>query len=368
MSLTTVPINDLSRISSEERDALTNAASDAIASGSYVLGSRVTEFEDLFAHYVGSPHIISTASGTDALVLALAALDLPTGSTVATVANAGGYATTAIHSVSLTAHFVDIDPESHLMDPQALEAALDEDSAISAVIVTHLYGNPAHVALLQQICEAASIPMVEDCAQATGLRTDDRHVGTFGAIGTFSFFPTKNLGALGDGGAVITGDPELAARVQSLRQYGWSNKYRVELLGGINSRLDEIQAAFLTLRLQTLDRDNQRRREICNAYDAALASQESHLIWNGTGVGHLAVLEAPNRDVLQEHFTTLGIGHAVHYPIPDHQQPAWSKLYADIRLPVTEQKASEICTIPCFPNMTGTEVERVAEALSSFVG
>lgn len=366
MARTTVPINDLSRIGIEEKELLSTVAADVISSGSYVLGSRVADFEKVFGRYLGLPNVISVASGTDALILALASLNLSPQSKVATVANAGGYSTTAIHAVSLHAHFIDIDPKTHLMAPQALKSAIEADPSIAVVIVTHLYGNPAEIATIVSICKEAGVMLIEDCAQATGLQINGRHVGTFGDIGTFSFFPTKNLGALGDGGAVVTSNPELAQRIHSLRQYGWSDKYTVELLGGMNSRLDEIQAAFLTLRLPNLDHENQLRREICVTYANALGDKDSRLVWNGDGVGHLAVIDSNDKAKLQTHLESQGIGHTVHYPIPDHQQPAWSGLYSGAQLPVTNQKMNSICTVPCFPNMTEVEINRVADALASF--
>jgi dTDP-4-amino-4,6-dideoxygalactose transaminase len=356
-------INDLSRHVAGMTDDLVAAADAVIRSGWYVLGATVAGFEDAFGSYTGAAGCVGVGNGTDALELALRALDVGPGDVVVTVANAGGYGTTAIRAVGARPRWVDIDADTLLMDPAALAVALRERPA--AVIVTHLFGRTADIDRIADLTRAAAVPLVEDCAQAHGARVDGRHVGTWGDLGCFSFYPTKNLGALGDGGAVIGANDALTDRVRMLRQYGWESKYRVGIDGGRNSRLDEIQAAFLAAMLPHLDDWNQRRREIAALYSDAISHPAVQVpTRSGTDdVVHLFPVRTSDRDSLQTHLAGHGIPTDVHYPVPDHRQPTED---GSITLAVTEAACREILTLPCFPEMTDAETLLVAEGVNSW--
>jgi aminotransferase EvaB len=331
--------------------------------GWYILGPEVAAFESEFAAYCGTAHCVSVANGTDALEIALRALGIKPGDGVATVANAGGYSSTAIRSVGAEPVYIEIDPVSMNMQPAALSAAMN--GRVRAVIATHLYGRMADVKVLLEIANAAGVPLIEDCAQAHGATLDGRKAGSWGALGCFSFYPTKNLGACGDGGAITTNDAALANRVKLQRQYGWTAKYRSNEHGR-NSRLDEMQAAILRTKLPLLDGWNRRRREIAALYNEALA--ESEIAWpRGAGeafVAHLYVVRAPDRDALRDELKAAGIATDIHYPIPDHLQDAVRReKRAMVSLPETERAAREILTLPCYPELRQEEIERIANVL-----
>jgi dTDP-4-amino-4,6-dideoxygalactose transaminase len=239
------------------------------------------------------------------------------------------------------------------------------DSEVRAVVVTHLYGLLADVEGILALCRDRGIAVVEDCAQAAGARGNGRRAGAIGDAAAFSFYPTKNLAALGDGGAVTTDSDDVAERVLQLRQYGWDQKYRVSVSGGRNSRLDELQAAVLRMRLGRLDEWNARRRVIVHEYAAVLAPGVGRLVAGGGEdyVAHLAVVVAEDRERLRVTLDAAGVGTDVHYPIADHRQPAWSEDYADVHLPVTEHAVEHVLTVPCFPELTDEEVARVCEVL-----
>ncbi|MET0434558.1 MAG: DegT/DnrJ/EryC1/StrS family aminotransferase [Cellulomonas sp.] len=360
-----VPINDLGRALTEESAEITAALSRVLASGWLVHGPEHTAFESELAAYLGAGRVLGVASGTDALEIALRAVTDPARPVVVTAANCGGYTTTAARRAGLTPRYADVDPETHLLTAATVEPVLDE--RVGTVVVTHLYGRAADVAPLRELCAARGIRLLEDCAQSAGARTGEGMAGALADVATFSFYPTKNLGAIGDGGAIATSDPAVAERVARLRQYGWSGKYQIAEDGGRNSRLDELQAAVLRTRLARLDAGNARRRAIVAHY-AERASERVHVLpADGDGhVGHLAVLTTPDRDALREHLAADGIGHDVHYPVPDHHQPAFAAEYAGTVLPVTERLAAEVLSVPCFPELTDDEVARVGDALARF--
>ncbi len=246
-----------------------------------------------------------------------------------------------------------------------LSAATVEEALTTstrAVVATHLYGLMCDVEGIVEICRERGIAVVEDCAQAAGAQRGGRRAGSLGDAATFSFYPTKNLAAIGDGGAVATNTPEVDERVRALRQYGWSQKYRAEVPGGWNSRLDELQAAVLRVGLARLDERNERRREIVRRYAEALPPHAGRFVWNDGEdfVGHLAVILAEDRDHVRTALDAAGIGTDVHYPVTDYEQPAWR---SDVRLPVTDHAVAHVLTVPCFPELTEDEVDRVCEAL-----
>jgi dTDP-4-amino-4,6-dideoxygalactose transaminase len=336
-----------------------------VDSGRYVLGSNVQDFEAAFARYVGVDHAVGVANGTDALALALRALNVGAGARVVTVANAGCYASTAIAQVGAVPRYVDIDPRRMTLAPDALAQAL-RGEPVAAVIVTHLYGQMADVAAIAAICEKAGVPLVEDCAQAHGAMAAGRRAGAWGAIGCFSFYPTKNLGALGDGGALVTSDEACAARARALRQYGWVRKYEVALAGGGNSRLDELQAAVVHAKLPRLDAANSERRAIAGRYGAAFAGLplvcppppgDDHAV-------HLYVVRTPRRAVLHAHLMERGIACDIHYPVPDHRQPV--RLPPAVDLPATDAACAEVLSLPCYPGLQPAQIDRVIDAVRGF--
>lgn len=337
-----------------------------LASGRLVLGPEVAAFEHAFAELCGVAHGIGVASGSDALELALRALAVGCGDRVLCVANAGGYASHAIAACGAVPVYVDIDPVNMLMDPAAAEQGLRDKP--KALVLTHLYGQLAPVEEIAALCAAHGVALVEDCAQAHGASRNGRRAGSFGDIGCFSFYPTKNLGAMGDGGAVVTHSEERAGCLRELRQYGWRGKYTVARAGGRNSRLDELQAAILNVKLRGLLADNARRRAIAARYSSELRSAAVSMSARGSGeddVAHLLVLRCTRRDALQAHLARHGIDSDVHYPIPDHWQPAWRRATPP-SLPMTEQAASEVLSLPCHPALTDEEVERVIKAVNDF--
>ncbi len=356
-----VPLNDLARAARQEHDALAAVLARVARSGWYVLGEELRRFEAAFAAYVGVAHAVGVGNGTDALELALRALRIGPGRDVVTVANAGMYSSTAIRRVGARPVYADVDETTMNLDAHALEAALTPSTA--AVIVTHLYGRLADVEAIAALCTARGLPLIEDCAQAHGARRGGRQAGAFGTLSCFSFYPTKNLGALGDAGAVLTGDDALAARLRALRQYGWGGKYEVREPGGVNSRLDEVQAAVLAHRLAALDARNARRRAVARRYSQSLRNPAIAPPSPGgeDDVAHLYVVRCAQRDALRAHLAACGIGADVHYPIPDHLQPAYP-LSPLPHLPVTERLAREILSLPCFPELDDAEVDAVIEA------
>jgi dTDP-4-amino-4,6-dideoxygalactose transaminase len=337
-----------------------------VDSGWYVLGPEVLAFERDLARAVGTSHAVGLANGTDALQLALASVGVEAGDEVVTVANAGGYSTAAIHAIGAFPVYVDVADDDLLISPQAVEDALT--ARTRAVVVTHLYGRLAPVEAVLAVCRPLRVAVVEDCAQAIGAVSRGRAAGSFGDAGTFSFYPTKNLGALGDAGAVVTSREGVSERVRHLRQYGWSAKYRVSLAGGRNSRLDELQAAVLRVRLPHLEAANERRRAILTAYVKAAASAGIQLVGglaDDATVAHLAVLRCAQRQASADALRELGIATDVHYPVPDHWQSTHGG--AAPSLPVTERACGEVLTVPCFPELTDLEVERVCVAIETRV-
>lgn len=360
-------INNLGARIARYHSKIESAISQALSSGWVVLGPSVARFEGQFAQYIGTVHCVSVGNGTDAIELALRGLGVNAGSTVATAANAGMYTGTAISAIGARPFFMDVQESTASVTLAEIERALA--AGVQAVVVTHLYGRAvSEIEKIAEACRDARIPLLEDCAQSHGARIGGRCTGSFGDAASFSFYPTKNLGALGDGGAITTNDAQLADKLRQLRQYGWTKKYEVSVQGGRNSRLDELQAALLSVFLTDLDESNERRRQIAARYQALIRHPDVHLPPGGEAddVAHLFVLRSARRDDLSAHLKTQEIASDVHYPIPDHRQPVFSNQFAALTLPVTERLAREILTIPCYPEMTDEEVERVASAINTW--
>ncbi len=362
-------LNDLARHLGPHRADLDAAIGRVLTRAHFVLGAEGERFEREFAAYCGARHCAGTANGTDALELALRAVGVGPGDDVLTVANAGMYATAAILAIAARPRYVDIDPATLLIDLDDLDRALDPAThprPAGAVVITHLYGQPADAAEAARRAGVHGVPVIEDCAQAHGAHRQGRRCGSLAAAAAFSFYPTKNLGAVGDAGAVVTDSPELAARVRELRQYGWTAKYVATRAGGRNSRLDEVQAAVLTTLLPRLEGWNERRRQIMRRYAAGIAHPDVRLPdRTGDGdAGHLFVLRTPRRDALRAHLAARGIGTDVHYPVPDHLQPAVTAAIGPTPpLPHTEAACAEVLTLPCFPELSDAEVDAVTSAI-----
>ena len=359
-------INDLSLHNGAIADALHRAASRVIDSGWYAMGPEVTAFEKAFAVYCGTADAIGVANGTDAIELALRAVGVAQGDEVITVANAGFYSSTAIRAIGAVPVYVDILEKTLLIDPASAAAAITAKT--KALVVTHLFGQLADMEPLCALAKKHGIALLEDCAQSHGATANGKRAGSFGDIAAFSFFPTKNLGALGDGGAVATSRVELAARVRSLRQYGWAAKYTVADSGARNSRLDEMQAALLSVKLPLLDGWNEMRRQIAKCY-AEKIQHPAVRVPNIAGIDHVAhlyVIRCSQRDALKKHLQDHGIASDIHYPILDTQQPVTGGVFSDVALPVSEKVRNEILTLPCYPELTFEEVDTVANCINGW--
>jgi len=363
-SIAPIPFLDLRRATLELADALRAAIAEVVAGGSYVLGPRLRAFETAFADACGARHAVGVASGTDALELGLRALEIGPGDEVVTQANTCVPTVAAIERTGATPVLCDVDPLSGAMDPASLEAALGPRTR--AVIPVHLYGHPADMRAIGDVAARHGIAVVEDCAQAHGASFDGRPAGTMGAIGCFSFYPTKNLGALGDAGAAITNDPRLADRLRMLRQYGRRGPDE-HVVPGVNSRLDELQAAVLGVKLEHLTAWNRRRRAIAIVYDEAVRDTPVTPLARDPRAGHvfhLYVVRSRRRAALREKLADRGIATLVHYPRPVHRLEAYRRL-ADgpTGLVAAERLADEVVSIPCHPHLDDAEVAHVAEAL-----
>ena len=356
---------------------LASAVNRVLASHWYVLGQEVAQFEKEFAAYVGVDHCISLANGTDALELGLRSVGVRRGDTVLLVANAGFYGSTAVHAIGAVPLYVDVDEQTLTLSATALAQALEAHANANAgmqaappkaVIATHLYGQLADIAALALLCKNAGIALVEDCAQSHGAASQGQRAGSWGDVACFSFYPTKNLGALGDGGAVVTRHEATAHAVRSLRQYGWSQKYTVAAPGGRNSRLDEIQAAILREKLPRLDAQNAQRRSIAARYNTAFAGLPLQCPASVADdyVAHLYVMRCSRRDALRSFLQAQQIATDIHYPVADHQQPAYPGATTHGALVVTEQACQTALSLPCFPGMADSDVAQVVGAVHTF--
>jgi dTDP-4-amino-4,6-dideoxygalactose transaminase len=359
-----VPMFNLAQVTDVEK--LTKISTDVLNSSQHILGSNVHNFEIKFANYIGVNHCLGVANGSDALVIALRSIGIKRNDEVATVANAGFYTCSALNIIGAIPVFIDVDAESLLFDPNDLEKKLKTRN-VKAVVVTHLYGQVAPIKEVIELCSKSGTKVVEDCAQAHGAQVDGKKVGSFGDISTFSFYPTKNLGAVGDGGAVLTNDEQIAEIVKKTRQYGWEEKYSVELEYGTNSRLDELQAAFLLAKLNDLDKWNQQRITIAKQYVNAFEKSKIKVLKNTLkGVAHLFVILTDDRDELVKHLTKNSIQSGIHYPISDHKQAIYKEKFKDISLPVTDSSVDRILTLPIYPGMKQEEIDHVINVIINF--
>ena len=364
-----VPFVDLQANFERHQDQFESTVQEIISSGWYIGGEPVETFERELAEYIGVDHAVGVGSGTDAIRLSLEALGIDSGSEVLTVSH------TFVSSVDGIVHndarptFVDIEPETYTINPEELAAAVTDRT--EAILPVHLYGQPVDVEAVLEVAEAHDLKVIEDACQAHGAKYDGTRVGSFGDAACFSFYPTKNLGCYGDGGAIVTDDEELADRLRSLREYGQTEKYNYETVG-YNSRLDTIQAAVLSAKLDHLDQWNEDRRAAAARYDTLLESTPLTLPTCRDSVEHVYHLyvvrtRSPDeRDELQAHLEDNGVQTGIHYPVPVHEQESYRSCGTQPSLPVTEQVAREIISLPMYPELTPDQQECVKNMIKEF--
>jgi dTDP-4-amino-4,6-dideoxygalactose transaminase len=359
----TVPFGDLARQTAAIRPELDTAIDRVLRSGRYLFGDELDRFESAFATWCGVEYAVGVANGTDAVTIALQAVGVGPGDEVITAANTCVPTVVGIENAGAVAVLVDAEAETRTLDPSLVEAAITPRT--KALLPVHLYGQCADLGALGEIATRHGLALVEDCAQAHGAEIDGRRAGSIGDAAAFSFYPTKNLGALGDGGAVVTRDAAAAERARLLRNYGERERFE-HVLRGRNSRLEALQAAVLDVKLAYLDRWIDRRRAIAARYSDALAGTAVTPAREATGgrhVYHLYVVETSDRDAFRAGLADAGVETAVHYPRPIHLQPAYRELGEGRELPVSEQLAASVVSVPLYPELTDDEVELVCAAL-----
>lgn len=361
-----IPANDLKRQYGLHASEYEQKAVEALRSGWYILGNEVKQFEAEFAAYTGAKHCVGLASGLDALILAFRLLDIGPGDEVIVCANAYIACVMGVTVNGATPVFVEPDEYDNL-DAAKVEAAVTERT--KAILAVHLYGQTCDMDALMEIARRHQLRVVEDCAQSHGALWNGKQSGTFGDIGCFSFYPTKNLGAFGDGGCIVTDDESIAARCRTLRNYGSSRKYYFDEVG-MNSRLDELQAALLRVKLSHLDELNEERRQIAGRYLQEIRSEYVTLPMvrpEAASVWHQFVIHTAYRDQLKAYLLDKEIGSEIHYPIPPHLSDAYRHLgHEEGEFPIAEKAAHEVLSLPMFNGMTQEEITRVIDAINAF--
>ncbi|MDI7218283.1 DegT/DnrJ/EryC1/StrS family aminotransferase [Leptospira santarosai] len=351
------------------KDEIQKAIVSVLNSNRYILGPEVEALEVEFASYVGVKHSIGVANGTDALEIALRALEIGPGSEVITVSHTAVATVAAIEAVGATAVLVDVDPNFFTLDTSQLEEVFTKDT--KAVIAVHLYGQSADLDAIQVFCKKKGIYFIEDVSQAHGANWKGKRLGSIGDIACFSCYPTKNLGAIGDAGIITTNDSRLASKMKMLREYGWKDRYISEFAGR-NSRLDELQATILRIKLRHLDSDNERRRSIALKYDQKLSGMKSLKTpatnLNSDHVYHLYVIQVQGRDQLMSHLKSKNIFPGIHYPIPIHLQPAYAgKIKTASSMKITEELSKTVLSLPMYPELSISAVEEVISTIHSYL-
>ena len=363
-----VPAFDLSRQYSAIKAEMDAAVAGVLAGGSFILGENVGAFEKEFAAYCGADFAVGVGSGTEALHVALLALGIGAGDEVITVPHTAVATVAAVELAGARPVLVDVDPQTMTMDPRLVEAKITSRS--KAILPVHIYGQTADLDPLLALAQRRNVMLIEDCAQAHGAQYRGKRAGSLGIAGCFSFYPTKNLGAYGDGGMVVTSDEAVARRLRLYREYGWEQRYVSSVRGGTNSRLDELQAAILRVKLRHLDEWTEARRARAAQYGsllqgaAVLTPVEKDYARH---VYHLYVIRSQRRDALRQYLRDNGVGTAIHYPVPVHVQPG----YADLgngrgSFPVSERLAGEILSLPMFPELTDAETQHTAAMIRQF--
>lgn len=362
-----IPVVDLKAQYQSIKEEIDSAIQRVLSRGWFVLGEEGESFEREFASFVGTSHAIGVNTGTDALSIALRALDTGQGDEVITTPLTATYTALAISMVGAMPVFADIDEESYNIDPKKIEEKITQKT--KALIPVHLYGQPADLGPLLELAREYNLKVVEDVAQAHGALYKGQRAGSFGDVGCFSFYPSKNLGACGDAGMITTNDAILAEKARTLRNGGQTDRYNHQILG-VNSRLDELQAAILGVKLKYLDKWNERRRELAALYDGSLVNLDITLPkqkGNRKHVYHLYVIRTPKRDKLKAFLEENGIGTQIHYPIPVHRQKAYEFLKLPSgSFPQAEKAAEEVLSLPMYPELTDEQVKFVVETFKRF--
>lgn len=361
-----IPFFDLKKQYISIQSQIDNATRRVYASGWFILGPETEAFENEFAQYIGAQHCSGVNSGTDALHLAIRALGIGKGDEVITVPNTAVATVSAIEMAGATPVLCDVRQDSMTMDADSFASVITDKTR--AVIPVHLFGQAAELDAIIGIARQYKLAVIEDCAQAHGAKYQGQRVGTFGDVACFSFYPTKNLGAYGDGGAIVTNDARLAEKVKLLRQYGWRARYESEI-SGVNSRLDELQAALLRVKLKHLDAWNTARRERAAMYTELLPNKRVAPpveMPYAEHVFHLYVVQSAVRDYLAAFLKEREIGTAIQYPTPIHLQQAYQHLAPEGSLPVSEKLAREILSLPLYPELPLSDVRTVADAIREF--
>lgn len=369
--MTAIPPIDLTRQYHLLNDQISKAVTDVLSSGQYIGGSAVTSLETQLAANVGVTHCVSCNSGTDALYLALRALNIGKGDEVITAPFTFAATAEVIAMTGAKPVFVDIATPTFNLNLAKVETAITKNT--KAIIPIHLFGQPVNMTELMRIAKAHNLWVIEDCAQATGATWQNQPVGSWGEVGCFSFFPTKNLGGCGDGGALVTNNPELAKTARILANHGQREKYKQESIG-MNSRLDTLQAAILLIKLPYLEFWNKQRREIAKRYQDLLSQVDNILLptelAGGEGVWNQYTIRISRqyRDQLRSHLQQQGIGSMIYYPFPLHLQPAYEHLgYEKGDFPISEQMAQEVLSLPMFPGLSHQEQDQVATAIKTLM-
>ena len=350
------------------KEEIDSAIQKVLSGGWYILGKEVSSFEQEFAEFTDSSFGVGVASGTDAIFLALKAAGIKPGNEVITVSHTATATATAIAAAGATPVFVDIDNETYSLAPDLLEKNITDRT--KAVIPVHIYGHPADLNSILEIADKYSLKVIEDCCQAHGAQFKGKSAGSYGIMGCFSFYPTKNLGGIGDGGMVVTSCSEMNEKLRLLRQYGWKERYSSETFG-YNSRLDEIQAAVLRVKLKTLNRDNQARRRLAGLYSCALKGVGDLVLPveadYARHVYHLYVIQTDKRDSLMTHLKEHGVGCGIHYPVPVHLQKAFNGISrTGGSLKATENLKERILSLPLYPELPGEKIEEVINLIKDF--
>lgn len=362
-----IPILDLTKQYKKLEKQIDKAVKDVLVSGHFILGPSVKKLEEDFAKYCGCEKAVGVANGTDALHVALRALNIGPGDEVITVAFTFIATGEAIGMVGATPVFVDINPDTFNMDINQIESAITPKT--KAILPVHLYGQPCDMDKIVEIAKKHNLFIVEDCAQAVGAEYKDKKVGTFGDFGCFSFFPSKNLGCFGDGGMLTTNSPELAERARIIRVHGGKVRYYHDELG-LNSRLDEIQAAILNVKLPYIDEWNDKRREIAYRYNDLFKSineiETPKELANVKPVYHQYTVKVPDRDKMQQELKEAGIQSMIYYPVPIHKQKVYAYL-PEVTLPNTDACTKKVLSLPMYPELSEEEQNTVADILISLI-
>ena len=348
------------------QEEINSAIQNVLDSGWYILGKEVENFEQEFATYNGVRHSVGVGSGTEALHIALRALDIGPGDEVITTSHTAVATASAIVLSGAKPIFVDIESEFFTIDPNHIENAITHKT--KALIPVHIYGHPCNMDAVLDIAQRKDLKVIEDCAQAHGSTYKGKRVGSMGDVGCFSFYPTKNLGAIGDGGALVTNDDSIGNSIRLLREYGWKERY-ISSNEGWNSRLDEMQAAVLRVKLKNLDADNACRQQHALEYQNTLKDLPLELPTvrkDSTHVFHLYVIKGDKRDELKAHLMNNGINTTIQYPVPIHRQKYYQGNADELSLPVTEQSTEAILSLPMYPELTEADQKRIVDAVHDF--